>query len=328
MMIGGRAFVCLLCSLGAFGSFGLGVSQAGLNEVGLEDYKRYGARLREVAEDLLVREGYRVDLDSPIGAGYNGVVFKGTNIKGENVAIKLSSSDATGLLMTRSSSWKPHTVTSYHYKYSGELELARRFVHYETYYSARFEESPNRVKIYMPVDLGAGLPKIHALYRFLDLDNGKDWSIITVMDWIDGEDLKAYVDKNIFGTKDVLDWILKILEALRPLHERGWVHRDLNASNIMIRQDGSICVIDLGKVIDWYDRDKNTVPPWHNPNLIQNRDCDPDLSEMHVLVSQLFASGEYERNDERLHGGILNLLGKAKDCKELWDGGVALRGKC
>ena len=77
MMIGGRAFACLLCSLGAFGSFGLGVSQAGLNEVGLEDYNRYGARLREVAEDLLVREGYRVDLDSPIGAGYNGVVFKG-----------------------------------------------------------------------------------------------------------------------------------------------------------------------------------------------------------------------------------------------------------
>lgn len=201
---------------------------------------------------MLTEDGYKVNLDKPIGAGHNGVVLKGTDSKGDKVAIKLCSSRSSTLQMTCNGYWNYRSkYQDNSYNYLGELEIVRRFVNREIYEQSTFKQfNGGKIKVYCPVDLGYGLPKIRALYRAFELENEKKWCIITVMDWVDGEDLETYTDKNLFDTDNVLDWILKILEALKPLHDRGWVHMDLNPSNIIRREDGSLCIIDLGKAID------------------------------------------------------------------------------
>jgi predicted Ser/Thr protein kinase len=48
------------------------------------------------------------------------------------------------------------------------------------------------------------------------------------------------------------DWIRRIAAALAVVHRHGVVHRDLKPANIMVRQDGSLALVDFGsaKFID------------------------------------------------------------------------------
>ena len=328
MKMNKKYFIYLICSIGAM-LLGIVPAQAILDAAGLENYRQHGQKLKELANKVLARDGYKVNLDEPIGAGSNGAVFKAIDKNKNLVAIKLSFSDSSQLQMTTCGSWKPYTPPISCYYYVGELELSRRFVSKEIYDQAKIDKK-NNIKKYRPVYLGNGLPKIHALYRSLDLDKwqGKDWSIITVMDWVDGEDLETYTNKHKFNDSNVLDWSIKILEALKPLHDAGWYHRDLNAGNIMKRSDGSICVVDLGKAIDWYDWDHNTVSPWHNPELIANRDIDSDLKEMRALVLGEFCKSEqYQIKSHSLHTDMVNAFKNSKNCKELYEKLVSLKSK-
>ena len=314
-----KYFTRLLCSICALSAFNSSLSQAILDPQGLSNYETHGRKLKALAEDVLSKDGYNVDWN-PIGAGYNGAVFKAKNKNGEQVAVKLSFSDSSKITMMRSSSWKPYTAMRYDYCYLGDLELARRFVDLDTYNLATYNQE-NHVKKYRPVYLGSGLPKIHALYRFfyLDYDMSEDWSIVSIMDWVEGDDLESYCENNQFDDSIVLDWILKILDALKPLHDAGWYHMDLGPSNIMRRPDGSLCVIDLGKAIDFYDKNKNTVNPWHNPDLIVGRDKDQDFFEISILVKHLYESKNYICKDKALHQKILDALCSSDKCTTLYE---------
>ena len=44
--------------------------------------------------------------------------------------------------------------------------------------------------------------------------------------------------------------VLQVAQALDYLHLRDFVHADLSAGNILIREDGRVLVTDLGLVID------------------------------------------------------------------------------
>lgn len=300
-----------------------------MDKIGLERYERCGKKLKEVANYVLTEDGYKVDLDRPIGAGKNGVVFEGIDSKGNNVAIKLCSSCFSALKMTREDCWNygsNHHTTSY--DYLGELEIVRRFVSREIYEQSTFKQfNGDMIKVYRPVDLGDGLPKIRALYRAFELENEREWCIITVMDWVEGEDLETYTDKNSFDAGNVLDWILKILKALKPLRDRGWVHMDLDPSNIVRREDGSLCIIDLGKAIDWYDRNKDVETPYYNVEFIKGRNLDQDLLEIKDLVCGVFKSKQYNSDRRSLHECIMLALEKSNNCRQLYDSLAVLLGK-
>jgi hypothetical protein len=50
----------------------------------------------------------------------------------------------------------------------------------------------------------------------------------------------------VLSEKEAMRIISELLEALQLVHSHGYVHRDIKPGNIMIRPDGSVCLLDFG----------------------------------------------------------------------------------
>ncbi len=67
-----------------------------------------------------------------------------------------------------------------------------------------------------------------------------------VMEYIEGESLRAQMDKEPLSLRDTLRITSEIAEALEKAHGDGIVHRDLKPGNIMITPQGHVKIMDFG----------------------------------------------------------------------------------
>jgi len=86
-------------------------------------------------------------------------------------------------------------------------------------------EHPNIVKIY---DLGVSDDHAHI-----------------AMEYLPGGDLRHQIEQGV-AERDAVDYTRQIASALANLHSVGILHRDMKPGNIMLREDGSIALIDFG----------------------------------------------------------------------------------
>ncbi len=90
---------------------------------------------------------------------------------------------------------------------------------------------------------------------FFETDEG----IFTVMSYIPGKSLKQLAEEGRkFSRSELLKWGMQLCSALNYLHTRKIpiVHGDIKPSNIMLKPDGDICLIDFN--ISFF-LDENTV---------------------------------------------------------------------
>ena len=80
---------------------------------------------------------------------------------------------------------------------------------------------------------------IHAIEEF-------DGRQFIVMEYIEGQDLKAKIRSGRLSVDQIADITLRIAEGLRAAHERGIVHRDIKSDNIMVTPDGRVKIMDFG----------------------------------------------------------------------------------
>lgn len=67
------------------------------------------------------------------------------------------------------------------------------------------------------------------------------------MEYVTGETIEQHVSRSgVFPVDEAVRIMLKVLEAIQYVHDRGKIHRDIKPSNIMIRPDRSVCIIDFG----------------------------------------------------------------------------------
>lgn len=68
-----------------------------------------------------------------------------------------------------------------------------------------------------------------------------------VMEYIEGEDLKTFVDKRIYlSFAEKLRIISEVCLGLHHAHEKGVIHRDVKPSNIRIKPNGETKILDFG----------------------------------------------------------------------------------
>lgn len=85
----------------------------------------------------------------------------------------------------------------------------------------------------------SNLPQV---YDFLQVNQ----NVYTVMDFIDGHDLKYYIDHGYrFDESTLWNWLTQLCEVLEYLHNRGILHLDIKPANIMLTSEGHIYLIDF-----------------------------------------------------------------------------------
>jgi tetratricopeptide (TPR) repeat protein len=71
--------------------------------------------------------------------------------------------------------------------------------------------------------------------------------LFLVMEWLDGEDLRARLQRGPLSVREAVDLAARVAEALGAAHARGIVHRDLKPSNLFLPGGR----IDQVKVLDF-----------------------------------------------------------------------------
>lgn len=76
-----------------------------------------------------------------------------------------------------------------------------------------------------------------------------DENFLIVMDYIEGNTLEKLVNENgAFPQETVVDWAVQLCDVLQYLHSqpKPIIYRDMKPSNVMLKSDGSVTLIDFG----------------------------------------------------------------------------------
>jgi serine/threonine protein kinase len=71
-------------------------------------------------------------------------------------------------------------------------------------------------------------------------------SVLIVMEYVEGETLGDAVKRGRLAPERVLDVMDAVAQALDHAHRLGVVHRDIKPANILLREDGTVKLVDLG----------------------------------------------------------------------------------
>ncbi|GHV31067.1 hypothetical protein AGMMS4952_19060 [Spirochaetia bacterium] len=72
-------------------------------------------------------------------------------------------------------------------------------------------------------------------------------NLYLVMEYVEGETIEQYVrQRGAIDESEAIRLMCETLSALGYAHQKGFVHRDIKPSNIMIRPNGSVCLLDFG----------------------------------------------------------------------------------
>jgi eukaryotic-like serine/threonine-protein kinase len=84
------------------------------------------------------------------------------------------------------------------------------------------------------------------LVRGLDAgdEGGRPW---LALDLVDGGDVRRLLDAGARPPMSIaIAWLADAAAATAHLHERGWLHGDINPSNLLVGRDGRVRLCDLG----------------------------------------------------------------------------------
>ncbi len=87
-------------------------------------------------------------------------------------------------------------------------------------------------------------PGICQVYELADTPQGS----FIAMEWIEGETLRARLDRGPLPWREAAELLRQTAEALSAAHAKNLVHRDLKPSNLMITPNGRVKILDFGLV--------------------------------------------------------------------------------
>jgi eukaryotic-like serine/threonine-protein kinase len=82
--------------------------------------------------------------------------------------------------------------------------------------------------------------------RLYDADTSPDGTPFFVMEYVKGTPLTEYCDQRELSLRDCLLLFRAVCEAVIYAHQHAVIHRDLKPSNILVKDDGTIRLLDFG----------------------------------------------------------------------------------
>lgn len=113
------------------------------------------------------------------------------------------------------------------------------------------------------------LPQV---YDFISFEG----DLYTIIDYIEGYDLKYYIDNGIEVTEgQLIKWLRQLCEVLEYLHthEPRILHTDIKPANIIVQPSGDICLIDFGISLLGDDQIKGLSYEYSSPEQNYNVTC-------------------------------------------------------
>ena len=93
-----------------------------------------------------------------------------------------------------------------------------------------------------------GIPKAEVYFTFIPRNSQSPLHCL-VMEKIEGLDLSQYMeqrDNRPIDEKLAILWLTQLANILNEVHKQNFFHRDIKASNIMLKADGNLALIDFG----------------------------------------------------------------------------------
>jgi len=135
------------------------------------------------------------------------------------------------------------------------------------------------------------------IIRFREVYKTKKGKLCIVMDFADGGDLHSKIKDakgSYFPENQILDWFVQFCLALKHVHDRKILHRDLKSQNIFLNKNGIVKLGDFGiaRVLNNTKENAKTVvgtPYYLSPEIVENRPYSfkSDIWSLGVLLYEL-----------------------------------------
>ena len=89
-------------------------------------------------------------------------------------------------------------------------------------------------------------PGIAQIYEAGTADTGEGAQPYFVMEYVRGRSLVEYAQTSQLGTRQRLELLAKICDAVQHAHQKGIIHRDLKPGNILVTEEGQPKILDFG----------------------------------------------------------------------------------
>lgn len=89
-------------------------------------------------------------------------------------------------------------------------------------------------------------PGIAQVYEAGTADTGFGPQPYFAMEFIQGKNVKDYAEERNLNTRQCLEMVAKIADAVQHAHQRGLIHRDLKPANILVDETGQPKILDFG----------------------------------------------------------------------------------
>ncbi|NJR76699.1 MAG: serine/threonine protein kinase [Scytonema sp. CRU_2_7] len=96
-----------------------------------------------------------------------------------------------------------------------------------------------------------GIPRVELNGYFTWSDGNGEPLHCLVMEKIPGSNLQQWLQdrgNQPLTTEQAHAWLIQLIEILNELHQHQYLHRDIKLSNIMLKPDGQLVLIDFGAV--------------------------------------------------------------------------------
>ena len=110
------------------------------------------------------------------------------------------------------------------------------------------------------------LPQVYDIIEY-------ECDFYTVIDYIDGKDLEHFInDGYVFTESQLIKWLRQLCEVLDYLHCNNppIIHTDIKPANIIVRDNGDICLIDFGISLSADDAVKGYSKNYSSPEQYMN----------------------------------------------------------